>query len=136
MSNPSNPIANQPIGGITITDNTPTLSFTIPTDADNDKLVFEIELDTQNPINVASTDYRIYESRKQEGIWRYWNGSNFENLPAIGIGSTAYNQECLFTVPTGLRNAIWYWKVSVSDKLSCCKFAGGYFMQKKFCSGI
>ena len=133
MANPSIPVQNQPIGGILILENTPALSFTIPTDADNDKLVFQIELDTANPVNPASEDYKKFESRKLQGSWVYWNGSSFVTVPTVGVDSTAYNNECIFTVPTALRNGTWYWQVSASDNVKCVKFNQGYFEQKRFC---
>ena len=134
MTSPANPILNQPIGGIIVLENTPSLSFTIPTDINNDKLVFEVELDTQNPINPASSDYKKYESRKQQGSWIYWNGTSFLQVPSTGVDSTAYNNECIFTVPATLKNGIWFWKVSVSDNVKCTKFNQGYFEQKRFCA--
>jgi hypothetical protein len=136
MSAPSSPVLNQPINEILIVDNTPVLSFTIPTDSDSDNLVFQIELDTQNPVIPSSLDYRKFESRNLEGVWQYWSGSNFVDMPRVGVSSAFYNNECLFTVPIALRNAIWYWKVSASDNLVCSKFNQGYFNQKRFCSSI
>jgi hypothetical protein len=132
MANPSNPILNQPINAILIADNTPTLSFTIPSDADNNNLVFMIELDTQNPINPLSTDYKKFESRLDNDSWQYWNGNNFATIPTGGINSSAYNQEGLFTVPASLRNAVWYWKISTSDKAGPAYFDQPYFEQAIF----
>jgi hypothetical protein len=135
MANPNEPILNQPINDITIVDNTPTLSFTIPSDADNNTLVFRAELDTQNPINPLSSDYRAYESRNQQGLWQYWNGSAFVEIPPVGIGSAAYNAEGHFTVPNSLRNAHWYWQISASDQLNCTLYNEGTYNQKRYCNG-
>jgi hypothetical protein len=134
MSAPSTPLLNQPIGGIKIVDNTPILSFTMA-DANASTIVFEIELDTHNPIIPSSSDYHKFESRNVQGVWQYFNGTDYIDLPPVGIAPSA-NQDYLFTVPIALRNAIWYWKVSASDNVSCCKFNEGYFNQKKFCAGV
>ena len=138
MANPNAPVLNSPINLVRIADNTPSLSFVIPSDPDNDSLVFQVELDTNNPIYPSSTDYKKFESRLNEGVWQYWNGNSYSDMPSAGVGASSYGSDALFTVPNvnRLRNAIWYWKVSVSDQLSCCTFNNGIFGEKKFCAGV
>jgi hypothetical protein len=133
---PDVPILNSPIGGVRITDNTPSLSFVIPSDGDNDNLVFQIEFDTNNVIDVNSSDYKIFESRLSQGDWKYWNGSSFVDMSSAGVSFEFYGNDVIFTIPNinRLRNAIWYWRVSVSDNLTCCVFNNGVFSQNKFCS--
>jgi hypothetical protein len=137
MANPTAPVLSSPISGVIIADNTPTLSFVVPSDTDNDNLVFRVELDTNNPVNPSSSDYKKYESRLGQGVWQYWDGDLLQ-MPTAGLGPAHYGTDATFTVPsTGrLRNSTWYWKVCVSDELGCCKFDQGVFGQKKFCSGV
>lgn len=120
MANPGTPTLISPISGVQITDSTPTLSFTIPSDSDNDDLIFQVELDTHNPLQTASSDYLKLESRFGVGSWQYDTGSGFNDVPTGGIGTTAYNKTGTVTVPVAeaLRNDIWYWKISVSDQLT------------------
>jgi len=136
MANPSQPVLNSPVSGVQVNDNTPSLSFTIPSDVDGDSLVFQIELDTNNPINPLSSDYKKFESRLGEGEWQYWNGSSYTEIPSAGISASVYGSNALFTVPNAsrLRNAIWYWKVSVSDQLTGATFNNAIFGQNKFSS--
>jgi hypothetical protein len=124
MADPGIPILINPINGEQIADNSPTLSFIIPTDADNNNLVFKVELDTNNPIQPASGNYLKYESRLQEGAWRYDNGSGFVEMPAAGVGSAFYGNTAMITIPVSdkLSNNTWYWKISVSDQLGTVKF--------------
>jgi len=119
MANPTVPVLNSPIAGVKIADNTPALNFTIPSDTDNNNLVFQIELDTNNPISQVSSDYKKFESRLQQGVWQYWNGSSYVDIPSGGIRSIDYGKDAVFTVPNinRLRNSIWYWKVSASDQM-------------------
>jgi len=139
MATPSAPVLVRPTSGVKINDNTPTLVFNVPTDADNDNLVFEVEMDTATPINPSSTDYRKFESRSGEGVWQYWNGSTYVEMPSAGMPSSFYGSEAIFTVSnvSRLRNAFWYWQVRVSDQLDCGKFGtASTFAQKKFCAGV
>ena len=138
MANPTSPTLISPIGGVRITDNTPTLAFTIPTDADNDCLCFQVELDTAHPINPSSTDYKKYESRLSQAAWQYWDGAQYRDMPSAGVPSTYYGAEALVTVPntSRLRNGMWYWQVSASDEMACVKFNQGIFGEKKFCAGL
>ena len=138
MANPTNPSLNSPINGVLINDNTPSLSFLIPQDSDSNNLVFQIELDTNNPINPSSPDYRKYESRLGQGSWSYWNNSAMIELPTAGVYSEDYGKQAYFTVPSteSLKNGIWYWKVSCSDQLTCCYFDQGTFAENKFCQDI
>jgi len=129
MANPGTPTLNSPISGVQISDNTPTLSFQIPSDSDNDDLVFQCELDTNSSINTGSSDYKKFESRYNgqdidQGNWQYDPGSGFESMPSGGIDSSAYTKTATMTVPASrsLRNAIWYWRISVSDQLSTVLF--------------
>ena len=124
MADPGVPTLINPISGVQISDNTPTLSFTIPTDADNDNLVFQAELDTHNPIQTGSSDYLKYESRLGEGNFEYYNGSSFVSMPTGGVDSSAYGQTAKVTVPVSdtLRNDTWYWKISVSDSMGTVKY--------------
>jgi len=138
MANPSVPVLNSPIHAVRIADNTPSLSFVVPIDPDNNNLCFQIELDTNNPINLSSSDYKKFESRLQQGVWQYWNGHEFADVPTAGITSYFYGTDALFTIPNihRLRNAMWYWRISVSDSMTCCTFQNGIFSEKKFCEGI
>jgi hypothetical protein len=140
MANPGNPTLSSPIGGILITDNTPTLNFTIPSDTDNDKLVFMVEVDTHDPIDTMSSDYLQMESRKGVGSWQYDPGTGYVDIPPSGVGPTAYNKSATVTIPglDRLRNAIWYWKISVSDQLKCGVYNGSnsIFGQVLYCSGV
>jgi hypothetical protein len=137
MANPGVPILNSPIQAVIVNDNTPSLNFTVPSDPDNDNLIFQVELDTNNPINPSSSDYKKFESRLSEGAWQYWKNGEFIDIPTAGLRSTDYGSDAIFTIPNihRLRNALWYWKVSVSDEMTCVKFNQGIFSQKKFCSG-
>ena len=124
MADPGTPTLINPISGIQIEDNTPTLSFVIPSDADNDQLVFMAELDTTNPIDTGSDDYLKMESRLEQGIWQYDNGSSFVDMPTAGVGSTYYGNTATVTVEAAdrLANDIWYWRISVSDQLTTVKY--------------
>lgn len=138
MANPSNPLLNTPINGVLISDNTPSLNFTIPEDIDSDNLVFQIELDTNNPINSNSPNYKKFESRLGEGSWSYWNGTNLVELPTAGVYQENYGKQATFTIPNThkLSNGMWYWKISCSDQLTCTTFDNGLFGEKKFCSEV
>lgn len=125
-----------PISGVRVADNTPTLTFIVPSDPNNKSIVFRVELDTVNPVNPSSSDYKKFESRLSQGTWQYWNGGLIQDIPTGGLGPTFYGTDATFTVPnvSRLRNAIWYWKVCVSNELDCCTFNNGIFGQKKFCN--
>ena len=124
MADPTAPTLINPIGGEQISDSSPTMSFTIPTDSDNDNLVFQAEVDTNNPVQPASPNYLKYESRFLEGAWRYDNGSGFVDIPAAGVGSAAYGNTATITIPQSdrLNDGTWYWKISVSDQMGTVKF--------------
>lgn len=124
MADPGIPTLINPTGGEQIADSSPTMSFIIPSDADNDKLVFKAELDSNNPIQTASPNYSKYESRLDEGIWKYESGSEMVDMPSGGVGSSAYNETGTITIPFSdrLDDGTWYWKISVSDQVASVKF--------------
>lgn len=135
---PDQPVLISPIAGVRTADNTPTLTFVVPTDPSNNNLVFSVELDTVNPINPSSSDYKKYESRLKQGTWLYWNAGANIDMPTAGLGPTFYGTDASVTIPNvnRLRNAVWYWKICVSNELGCCEFNQGILGQKKFCAGV
>lgn len=62
MANPTSPILQTPSDNLEIIGNVLVFTFTASSDADNNLIVFRIELDTTNPINPLSDDYIKFES--------------------------------------------------------------------------
>jgi hypothetical protein len=128
MGTPGTPTLLTPLNASEIIGNALVFTFTIPLDPDNDKLVFRIELDTNNPISSSSTNYKKYESRfsndkKTQGNWEIKDGSNYITMPTGGASSTYYGNEARITI---LKQdaydypnvkTTWYWRISASDAL-------------------
>jgi len=129
MADPNAPTLQTPVNNIDVIGNVIEAVFTVPSDSDNDKLVFSIEFDTNNPINSGSANYKQNESRLGEfasnGVWEVDNGSGtFIPLPTGGIGSTYYGRDAKVI----LRkqdvtdypdiDGTWYWRISAGDAFS------------------
>ena len=129
MANPTNPILLTPADESTIYGNVLVFTFTTPSDSDNEKLVFRVELDTNNPINSGSPNYKVYESRlsqdaKIHGTWEVDNGiGTFIAIPTGGMPSTYYGntarvkirKQNVVSYPN--LNSIWYWRIGASDAM-------------------
>jgi len=63
MADPTKPILLDPTGGQKVYGNVIVMTFTVPTDADNDPLAFKLEMDVWDPPLASSPEYRSYESR-------------------------------------------------------------------------
>ena len=127
MANPNPPVLLTPANSSKVIGNVLIFTFTIPTDSDNDKLVFRVEMDTNNPIDSGSLDYKKYESRlianENQGRWEIKDGSNYIPMPSGGVSSTYYGNEAkvyirqqeVYSYPS--LNGTWYWRVSASDNI-------------------
>lgn len=62
---------------------TASLSFTIPTDPDNDRLHMKLELDTKETFDTP--DFFIAESRFSLVGWEYYDGTNWKAYPTDGV---------------------------------------------------
>ena len=129
MANPTNPTLLSPANQASVIGNVLVFTFTSPNDTDNDKLVYRIEIDTNNPIDSENINYNVYESRlstdaKIHGSWEVDNGTGtYIAIPTGGMASTYYGN----TVRVIIRkeyvasflniNTTWYWNIGASDAL-------------------
>jgi hypothetical protein len=127
MTTPGNPSLISPSNLTPVFGNIIVFSFTVPTDADNDKLVFRLEIDTNSPIDINSARYKFYESRfaldkRTYGKWQVKDsGGNWIDLPIGGVDSSFYGRDARIiirkqeaeTFPDVEGN--WYWRISASD---------------------
>ena len=101
MANPTTPTLLTPSDESTVIGNVLVFTFTAPSDTDNDKLVFRVELDTVDPISSSNPNYKVYESRlsedaKEHGTWEVDNGSGtYIAIPTGGMASTYYGIRAL-----------------------------------------
>lgn len=126
MADPTSPTLISPLNEAKVIGNVLEFHFNVPTDTDNDKLVFMVEMDTNSVINTESANYKKWESRlstdnKVQGTWTVKNGSTWETLPTGGVGSAYYSFEAktiivkqqVSSYPN--TNTIWYFRVKCSD---------------------
>jgi len=121
MAQPGQPTLIEPQDAVSIYDSQPTLTFTIPSDADNDNLYFKVETDTVNTFD--SPNLRSYETLNQvtdNSIWEYFDGSNWQEMTVNGVPSSAYGNSARVTLPFPARlfAGQWYWRVSVADAIA------------------
>jgi len=130
MADPGSPSLVSPSDGSRVVGNVIVFTFEVPTDSDNDILVFRIELDTNSSIDTESSDYMTAESRHAEdqktyGHWEVKDGSgNWIDMPTGGVGSTYYGRQARVILrsqdtnvfPT--RETSWYWRIGVGDGMS------------------
>jgi hypothetical protein len=147
MANPGIPILLDPLNESVVVGNVIVFTFSVPSDLDNQQLVFRIELDTVNPPSVLSSNYKVNESRyaedkKSNGRWEVKNSSGvYIELPTGGVDSSFYGRDArvflrkqdTLNFPDSLSD--WYWKISASDNLTCAIFNIAVFGQKVFCNG-
>jgi len=129
MASPSAPTLLTPTNSAKVIGNILIFTFTVPTDTDNDKLVFKVEFDTNSVINPLSPNYKYNESRlsadqKVHGKWEAKNDSNvWVTLPTGGIDSTFYGNDARLTLRkqdcNGYPNSseVWYWQMLCSDNM-------------------
>ena len=127
MAYPNPPILVSPPNESIVIGNVIVFVFTVPSDADNNTLVFRVELDITNPPNAAHTHYKVNESRfandlKTNGNWQVQDsGSNFIHMPTGGIGSEYYGRDARVfirkqdTVNYPDIDGAWYWRISAGD---------------------
>jgi len=119
----------KPINHNSVTGNVLIFTWTVPTDTENKKLVFKVELDTVSPISSSNTNYKKYESRlvdnANQGMWQVKNGSGtYITLPSGGIDSTYYGRDarCILRKQNDYvypdLNTTWYWQISASNGIS------------------
>ena len=128
MATPTSPVLLTPSNNATVHGNVLIFTFTVPTDTDNDGLVFRIELDTNSPINPLSSHYKVNESRfamdlKTHGKWEVNNSSVWEIIPTGGLSSDYYGKEAKITIRKQDTvnypdiSGYWYWQISASDNM-------------------
>lgn len=130
MADPNSPTLVSPGDGSDVIGNVIVFTFTVPSDSDNDKLVFRIELDTVNPPDSGNPNYKVAESRfahdmETYGHWEVSDGaSGFVDLPTAGIGSTYYGRQAKVTLRQQDTNVFptsettWYWRIGAGDGMS------------------
>jgi hypothetical protein len=147
MANPSSPSLLTPSNESLVYGNVLVFVFVVPTDTDNQSLVFRVELDTVNPPSSSNPNYKVNESRlalnkKTNGHWQVKNGvGTFIDMPTAGVDSSFYGRDARVTIrkqdtsnyPNSLNN--WFWRISASDNVSCSLFNRAVFGQNMFCSG-
>jgi len=129
MATPGSPTLISPADQASVVGNVLQFVFTVPTDDDNNTLVFRIQLDTINPPSSSNPNYKVNESRygadkKTHGKWEVKDGSgNYIDMPTGGVGSTYYGRDARVTIrkqdtvnyPDLLTD--WYWRISASDQM-------------------
>ena len=130
MADPNAPTLSTPIDGAGIEGNVLVFVFVVPTDSDNDKLVFHLEMDTNNPINTGSANYVSHESRlaadlQTNGKWEVKNaGGTYIALPTGGVDSTFYGRDAKVTIryqdttDYPWTDTTWYWRMSAGDGIA------------------
>jgi len=127
MADPTSPTLLTPADSASIIGNVLVFTFTTPSDSDNDKLVYRVEMDTNAVINSGSANYKLYESRltvnqSTHGKWEVDNGSGtYIEIPTGGMASTYYGNTARITVRKQEVssypdvNTTWYWRIGASD---------------------
>lgn len=145
MANPGNPTLVTPSNNAFVVGNVLVFVFIVPSDVDNQTLVFRIEIDRVNPPVSSSSYYKVNESRlawdfKTYGHWQVDNGlGTFIDMPTGGVGTSYYGRNARVILrkqdtvnyPDTLND--WYWRISASDNLTCAVFNIAVFGQKVFC---
>lgn len=90
----------------------------------DDKLVFRLALDTNNPINPSSLHYKEFESRlssgsNQNGRWEFFKDNAWSEIPASGIRPSNFGQKARVQVRKqdttnylDVDSTSWYWEIS------------------------
>lgn len=129
MADPGTPTLISPSSGATVVGNVIVFEFTVPSDTDNNNLIFQIELDTNSTISTSSGDYKKAESRfaydtKAYGKWEVKNaGGTYIAIPTGGVTSTYYGNDArvsLRSQDTSIfpdSETTWYWRIGVSDDM-------------------
>ena len=127
MANPTAPILVSPSDMTLVIGNHIVFVFVVPSDTDNDILVFRIELDTNNPPSSSSGSYKVNESRfshnlKTNGNWQVKNsGGSYVQMPTGGVDSTYYGRDARVIIRKQDTpnfpdiNGMWYWRISAGD---------------------
>jgi hypothetical protein len=143
---PTNPVLITPIDQATVGGTTLIFVFTVPSDTDDNKLIFKLEMDTNNPINYLGSNYKSVESRlaadkKLNGKWEVQNGvGTYVDIPAIGVDSSYYGHTAKVTIrrqdTAQFPNleTTWYWRIGASDLMSLPYFNTVVFAQAVFSS--
>ena len=130
MADPNAPTLSTPLDAAGIEGNVLVFVFTVPSDSDNDILVFQLEIDTNNPINTGSANYLQHESRlatdlQTNGKWEVKNaGGTYIALPTGGVDSTYYGRDAKVTIrlqdTSDYPNidTTWYWRIGAGDGMS------------------
>lgn len=147
MANPSVPSLIAPVNEARVYGNVLVFVFTVPTDIDNQSLVFRIEIDRVNPPVSSSSYYKVNESRlafdkKSNGHWQVDDGTGtYIDMSTGGVSPSYYGRNARVTIrkqdtsnyPDSLNN--WFWRISASDNITCAVFNKAVFGQNVFCSG-
>lgn len=129
MADPTSPSLLTPADEASVIGNVLVFTFTAPSDTDNDKLVYRVEMDTNDPINSGSGNYKLYESRltvdqSSHGKWEVDNGTGtYIEIPTGGMASTYYGNTVRVTIRKQEVSSypdiktIWYWRIGASDAI-------------------
>lgn len=126
MADPNPPVLLTPHLKPGVVGNVLIFTFTVPSDPDNNKLIFRIEFDTESTIDPLHTNYKKNESRfpTDNGTWEVKNAlGTFIAMPTAGVGSTYYGNEARITLNKSYTinypniKTTWYWRISASDKM-------------------
>ena len=127
MADPNPPIPLTPRNNKPIIGNVIVFTFEVPSDTDNDKLVFKLQIDTVNTFdsgNLKENESRFSTDQKTNGKWEVHNGSNFIIMPTGGVGSTYYGNDARVTIREQdttnypWTNTTWYWRILAADNLN------------------
>jgi len=89
MAAPTSPVLVTPDDKASVVGNVIQFLFTVPSDTDNDLLVFRIELDTLNSFSPSNPNYKVSESRfaedkKTNGHWQVKQHKTFGENSIFG----------------------------------------------------
>lgn len=114
----------KPVNNVVIRGNVMIFSWLIPTDSDNKKLVFKLELDTVSTFN--SSNYKFCESRfkdkKNKIKWKFKDNNEFVEFPTGGVDLSHYNKEAQLFITNESEiypdlNSTWFFRILVSNNL-------------------
>ena len=123
---PASPTQVTPADYISVIDSTPRFEFNCPTDPDNSRVTFAIEVDTVNTFdsgNLMTIESRFsHTDEDNHGYWDYDSdgAGNFAILDSAGILTATYSGRKIrasFPTTKALKAANYYWRILVSDNL-------------------
>lgn len=106
----SNPVWTTPADMEQVPDLTPTLAFLSPESVRPQH--YEINLDTNGSFNTE--DLYVYRSFPDPSGWEFFDGIDWEPLPATGLDPSDAGAEVRFTVPIPLTAGTWFRRVRAS----------------------